>query len=496
MAIQMRRGLKRDFDPSKMLPGEWAVSIDSDTQNQIIWMCFSPGIVKRMGTYEDFKSQVQEASSEILEAYEETINEIIADMEGMVKTAKGYSDSASEKAKEAAESEKNAQYHVTDAESAAVAAANSSEDALMHSVDSQSSAAQSNEYAEDSKAYADESKSYAVGTDGAFRPGDNEDCAKAYYEQSKQIRDSFSDIGAVAGVKGNAESSYRSGLVDITPDNIGTYGKEYIDANFVPGYIARGTFTIANRGWHRIAKKTKGIDSENSCTLSIKRLFGYSRPEYQKIQLLGTYDKSKFVCVASISKEGNILTKIRETYVDSERVAYIEIYQSLNSSNPWAVSIEDAIGVYENSNWKVIQPETTQETVAGVTVKAELDLSANFDIGDLLPKDGNAASATKAMQDGNGNVIADTYMKKIIYINDFNSSEACNPGFFIAQSAKNAPENKTGYFSVLVLQTENGSGGPYAHQIAMQSATFNIYVRYVHNRMTFSNWKKVSLTDI
>lgn len=59
MAIQMRRGLKSDFDPSKMLPGEWAVSIDSDTSDQIVWMCFSPGVVKRIGTYEDLKSIVE-----------------------------------------------------------------------------------------------------------------------------------------------------------------------------------------------------------------------------------------------------------------------------------------------------------------------------------------------------------------------------------------------------------------------------------------------------
>ena len=52
MAIQVRRGVKDDFDPTKMLPGEWAVSIDTDTNNQIVWMCFKAGVVKRMGTYE------------------------------------------------------------------------------------------------------------------------------------------------------------------------------------------------------------------------------------------------------------------------------------------------------------------------------------------------------------------------------------------------------------------------------------------------------------
>lgn len=69
MAIQVRRGKKADFDPTKMLPGEWAVSIDSDTNNQIVWMCFRAGVVKRMGTYEDFKRQIAEATAEIKEEY-------------------------------------------------------------------------------------------------------------------------------------------------------------------------------------------------------------------------------------------------------------------------------------------------------------------------------------------------------------------------------------------------------------------------------------------
>ena len=69
MAIQNRRGLKKDFDPTKMLPGEWAVTIDPETENQMVYMCFAPGVVKRMGTYEDFKDQIDEATGEIKEEY-------------------------------------------------------------------------------------------------------------------------------------------------------------------------------------------------------------------------------------------------------------------------------------------------------------------------------------------------------------------------------------------------------------------------------------------
>lgn len=69
MAIQVRKGLKKDFDPYKMLPGEWAVSIDNQTQNQIVWMCFAAGVVKRMGTYEDFKAQIEDATHDIRDQY-------------------------------------------------------------------------------------------------------------------------------------------------------------------------------------------------------------------------------------------------------------------------------------------------------------------------------------------------------------------------------------------------------------------------------------------
>jgi|GEM_PF-1549365 len=65
MAIQMRRGLRQDFDPTQMVAGEWAVSVDSSTSNQIVWMCFGAGVVKRMGTYEDFQTMIGEITDDI-----------------------------------------------------------------------------------------------------------------------------------------------------------------------------------------------------------------------------------------------------------------------------------------------------------------------------------------------------------------------------------------------------------------------------------------------
>ena len=58
MAIQMRRGQSVDFDPTKMLTGEWAVSIDNETQKQMVYMCFAPGAVKRMAALEDLQNEL------------------------------------------------------------------------------------------------------------------------------------------------------------------------------------------------------------------------------------------------------------------------------------------------------------------------------------------------------------------------------------------------------------------------------------------------------
>lgn len=92
MAIQVRRGLKKDFDPKKMLPGEWAVSIDNDTQNQIVWMCFAAGIVKRMGTYEDFTTQIAEIAGDIRNEYKEEFDVIKKEIDAAAETVRENKD--------------------------------------------------------------------------------------------------------------------------------------------------------------------------------------------------------------------------------------------------------------------------------------------------------------------------------------------------------------------------------------------------------------------
>ena len=54
--IQMRNGIEEKFDPDQMTAGEWAASTDSKK----VWMCFRPGLVLRMATYEAFEQDMRE----------------------------------------------------------------------------------------------------------------------------------------------------------------------------------------------------------------------------------------------------------------------------------------------------------------------------------------------------------------------------------------------------------------------------------------------------
>lgn len=147
--ILMRHGLKKDFDPDQMTTGEWAVSIDQIKENQIVWMCFAPGIVKRMGTYDDFEAMIAEATGDIRNQYIVIFNEI--------NEATAELEESARKAAQAAQESKEA------------------------AASSASQASQSAGAAED---YSKESESHSHGGTGT-RPGEDTDNSLYYSQQSK-----------------------------------------------------------------------------------------------------------------------------------------------------------------------------------------------------------------------------------------------------------------------------------------------------------------------
>lgn len=70
MAIQQRRGAKADFDATKMLPGELAVTTDGSRK---VYVAFAPGDAKELASTEDVEETIQSGIEEIEQKKEETL---------------------------------------------------------------------------------------------------------------------------------------------------------------------------------------------------------------------------------------------------------------------------------------------------------------------------------------------------------------------------------------------------------------------------------------
>ena len=249
MAIQMRRGAYAEFDPLKMKAGEWAVSTDSDTKKQQIWMCFAPGIVKRMGTVEDFDTEIQRLIQNYLDGIAQSVSQ-----------AQKSAELATSKAQESANSASNAK----ESEIKAKASETNAKTSETNSAKSESEA----------QKYAEQVKEISESFSGALRPlgtinfADLPSTADANSGDMYNITDQFTtttdfkegagniipagsnvyltidrywDVLAgtpVTGVKGAKEVYYHRGNVNITPTNIGAVAED--------GNISDTTVTFAD----------------------------------------------------------------------------------------------------------------------------------------------------------------------------------------------------------------------------------------------------------
>lgn len=154
MAIQMRRGAYAEFDPLKMKAGEWAVSTDSDTKKQQIWMCFAPGIVKRMGTVEDFDTEIQRLIQNYLDGIAQSVSQ--AQKSAELATSKAQESSTS--ASNAKTSETNAKTSETNASNSATKARNSETNAKASETKAKASETSASTSASNAKASETNSK--------------------------------------------------------------------------------------------------------------------------------------------------------------------------------------------------------------------------------------------------------------------------------------------------------------------------------------------------
>lgn len=154
--IQMRRGAEQSFDPDQMTAGEWAVSTDSKK----VWMCFAPGIVRRMATYEGFEQDMREIQT-ILAACQE-IQTAVEAFERLAELHKNDADRYSKLSRSWAEGETG------------VRPGESTNNSKYHSQKSEEAATLS--------------KSWAVGGTNT-RTGEDTDNSKYYSQKSKDSSD-------------------------------------------------------------------------------------------------------------------------------------------------------------------------------------------------------------------------------------------------------------------------------------------------------------------
>ena len=104
MAIQNRRGKYEDFNPEELLAGEFAIVQEGDTASttgRSVYICFQPGVVKRLADYEDIGDEIAEAAG----IYIDDLRDVVNDAESATtaaETATADANTAAEAARQAA----------------------------------------------------------------------------------------------------------------------------------------------------------------------------------------------------------------------------------------------------------------------------------------------------------------------------------------------------------------------------------------------------------
>lgn len=220
--ILMRRGQEVNFDPNKMMPGEWAVSLDS----KYVRMCFSPGVCVRMATYDAFEAdmvQIQRILAEcqtveeaVQRIYEE-IKDVAVDVERIETAAASALESeenALNSANLAVQSAETAMQKAEEAEESANIASTKAEQATEGANTAIQKASEAAESAGNVRDMSEVSQSYAVGGTGT-REGEDTDNAKYYNQQASDNADRAEEAAerasAVADV--GVATTEKAGLV-------------------------------------------------------------------------------------------------------------------------------------------------------------------------------------------------------------------------------------------------------------------------------------------
>lgn len=214
--MQVKRGNESDFDPSQMLPGEWAVSLDT----KYVRMCFAPGICVRMATYDAFEADMEEIRDILLEA--QTIQEAVARIQTEINDtavvvedysilSKSYAVGGTGKREN--ENSDNAKYYYEQTKQISQGINGIVPMGTVAFADLPTSNIVNNAMYNVSDAFTSD---YRFNDGGGiyYGPGNN----VIWTAEGKW---DVTASSSVTGIKGSAESAYRVGNVNITPANIG-----------------------------------------------------------------------------------------------------------------------------------------------------------------------------------------------------------------------------------------------------------------------------------
>lgn len=168
--------------------------------------------------------------------------------------------------------------------------------------------AQSSETASDYNAKL--SQSYAIGLSG-IREGENTDNAKYYNEQAQEALSKMQDA-QVTGVKGNNETEYRKGEVNLTPENVGAVAVGGDTADNIVSFTSGDG--IDPTGWTDVSVLATG-EKHSSIFAKISTMFKNIRYLYK---MLGTTDISSIgdgTATGAISTLNSNLNNIYGQYI-------------------------------------------------------------------------------------------------------------------------------------------------------------------------------------
>lgn len=124
MAIQNRRGEYKDFNPSKLVPGEMAFVLSGDTTTQLgsgVYACFAPNNVQRLSTKEEVDLTI---NGQIADRKEEVVAELSAPINTAIENANAATNTCISATSDVNAAISSAQSATSEANAAATAANN------------------------------------------------------------------------------------------------------------------------------------------------------------------------------------------------------------------------------------------------------------------------------------------------------------------------------------------------------------------------------------